>query len=74
MPHGSEQKKALRCPSVEDDLMIGMLLAEMLEAMGHDVCAIEATEADAVTAVAQYRPDLMIVDAWLGRRKRRLSR
>jgi CheY-like chemotaxis protein len=31
--------------------------------MGHDVCAIETTEAAAVTAAAQYRPDLMIVDA-----------
>ena len=57
---------ALRVLVVEDDCMIGMLLAEMLEAMGHDPCAIEATEADAVTAVARYRPDLMIVDAWLG--------
>jgi CheY-like chemotaxis protein len=35
----------------------------MLEAMGHDVCAIETTEAAAVTAAAQYRPDLMVVDA-----------
>jgi DNA-binding response OmpR family regulator len=66
VPHASEPKKGLRVLVVEDDLMIGMLLAEMLEAMGHDVSAIEATEADAVTAAAQYRPDLMIVDAWLG--------
>ena len=55
--------QALRVLVVEDDPMIGMLLAEMLEAMGHDVCAIETTEAAAVTAAAQYRPDLMIVDA-----------
>lgn len=46
--------------------MIGELLAEMLGEMGHDVCAIEATEADAVTAAARCHPDLMIVDAWLG--------
>jgi two-component system, response regulator PdtaR len=57
--------KALRVLVVEDDFMIGMLLAEMLEEMGHDVCAIEATEAAAVTAAAQYRPDLMIVDVRL---------
>ena len=55
--------QALRVLVVEDDPMIGMLLAEMLEAMGHDVCAIETTEAAAVTAAAQYRPDLMVVDA-----------
>ena len=46
--------------------MIGMLLAEMLEEMGHDVCAIEATEAAAVTAAARYRPDLIIADARIG--------
>ena len=55
--------QALRVLVVEDDPMIGMLLAEMLKAMGHDVCAIETTEAAAVTAAAQYRPDLMVVDA-----------
>jgi two-component system, response regulator PdtaR len=50
---------------VEDDAMIGMLLAEMLETMGHDICAIEATEADAVAAAVQFRPNLMIVDVRL---------
>ncbi len=64
--HMSESKKALRVLVVEDDAMIGMVLAGMLEEMGHDICAIEATEADAVTAAAQYIPDLMIVDARLG--------
>jgi response regulator of citrate/malate metabolism len=34
--------------------------------MGHDVCAIKSTEADAVTAAIRCRPDLMIVDVWLG--------
>jgi CheY-like chemotaxis protein len=58
--------RALRILVVDDDAMIGMLLAEMLEEMGHDVCAIEVTEAAAVTAAAQYRPDLMIVDVRMG--------
>ncbi len=58
--------KAQRALVVEDDDMIGMLLAGMLEEMGHVVCAIEATEAGAVIAAAQHRPDLMIVDARLG--------
>jgi len=57
---------ALRVLVVEDDAMIGVLLGEMLEGMGYDVCAIEATEADAVTAAARCRPDLMIVDVRLG--------
>lgn len=46
--------------------MIGMLLADVLAEMGHDVCAIEATEADAVAAAVRCKPDLMIVDARLG--------
>ena len=58
--------KVLRILVVEDDAMIALLLAEMFAAMGHDVCAIEATEAGAVAAAVQCRPDLMIVDARLG--------
>jgi CheY-like chemotaxis protein len=57
---------ALRILVVEDDAVIGMMLAEMLEELGHDVCSIEATEADAVTAADRCRPDLMIVDVRLG--------
>src|SRR6185437_12118050 len=57
--------KALRVLVVEDDVLIGMLFADALAAMGYDVCAIEATEADAVAAAARYKPDLMIVDAQL---------
>ncbi|MFG1244242.1 response regulator [Xanthobacter versatilis] len=56
---------ALRILIVEDDFMIGIHLAEMLEEMGHEVCAVEATEADAIAAAERCLPDLMIVDAWL---------
>lgn len=51
---------------VEDDGLIAMLLAELLTGMGHEVCATAATEAEAVSAAARCRPDLMIVDAGLG--------
>jgi DNA-binding response OmpR family regulator len=57
--------KALRILVVEDDPMLGDLLAEMLETMGHEVCSVEATEANAVAAAFRLKPDLMIVDAWL---------
>jgi len=57
--------KALRVLIVEDDALIGIYLADLLVAMGYDVCAIEATEADAVTAAVHHRPDLMIVDMHL---------
>jgi len=50
---------------VEDDAMIGMLLAEMLEEMGYDVCAIAATEEAAVADATRCQPGLMIVDEQL---------
>jgi two-component system, response regulator PdtaR len=57
--------KPLRILLMEDDAVIGTLLAELLEVMGHEVCAIEANEADAVAAAVRSSPDLMIVDVWL---------
>jgi two-component system, response regulator PdtaR len=53
---------ALSVLVVEDDALIGLLLAEMLEEMGYDVCAVAATEEDAVAVAARYKPGLMIVD------------
>src|ERR1051325_10246491 len=59
--------KPLRVLVIEDDALIAMLLSEMLAGMGHSVCTTAATESEAVTAAAYYGPDLMIVDAGLGR-------
>lgn len=42
--------------------MIGMLLGRILAALGHEVCAVVATEAAAVAAAADRLPDLMVVD------------
>jgi two-component system, response regulator PdtaR len=53
---------ALSVVVVEDEIIISMLLSELLVAMGHNVCAVAATETDAVAAAARCRPDLMIVD------------
>jgi len=50
---------------VEDDKLIGMLLAAMLEGLDLHVCAIETTQGGAVEAALRLRPDLMIVDARL---------
>ncbi len=57
---------ALRIMVVEDEAVVAMLLAEVLAGMGHDVCAVEATEADAVAAAIRSKPDLIVVDARLG--------
>jgi DNA-binding response OmpR family regulator len=53
---------------VEDDLMIGPLLAEVLEDLGHVVVAVAVDADAAVTAARNCRPDLMIVDINLGAR------
>lgn len=55
----------LRILIVEDDFMIGLHLAEMLEDMGYEVCAVETTEAEAIAAAERCHPDLLIVDAFL---------
>ena len=57
---------ALRILVVEDEAIIAMLLTEVLQGMGHSVCATAARESDAVAAAIRCKPDLMIVDARLG--------
>ena len=56
---------ALRVLLVEDDIFIGALLAELLVALGHHVCATAETEADAVAAAALHGPDLILLDVTL---------
>ena len=55
----------LRVLVVEDETILAMLVADLLAEMGHEVCAIEATEAGAISAAVRCRPDLMIVDMHL---------
>ena len=55
----------LRILLIEDDPLISVLMAEMLNGMAYRVCGIEATEAGAVRAALTLRPDLMIVDIQL---------
>nr|WP_298688532.1 response regulator [uncultured Dongia sp.] len=50
----------------EDDALISLHLSDLLAQMGYDVCAAVDDEAAMVVAAAQYRPDLMVVDARLG--------
>ena len=51
--------RPLRILLVDDDAMIGTLLAELLDEMGHVVCGIEATEfwRRSGGASRQARPD-----------------
>ena len=57
--------KSLRILLVEDEVLVAMMFAEVLEDMGHNVCAMESTEADAVAAAAKFSPDLIIADVKL---------
>ena len=50
---------------IEDEAIIGMLLSEVLVGMGHSVIGVVGTESAAITLAAEYRPDLLIVDAGL---------
>jgi two-component system, response regulator PdtaR len=56
----------IRVMVVEDETPLGVLIGEVLEGMGYVVCAIAATEADAVDAAARSKPDVMLVDVRLG--------
>jgi CheY-like chemotaxis protein len=56
----------LRILIVDDEPAIAALLADLLRALGHSVCAIVSNEAEVVTAAEEHAPDLMIVDASLG--------
>ena len=56
---------SLRILVVEDDHLIGLLLADMLDAMGHTVCAVARTQEEAVAAAERDKPNMLIVDAWL---------
>ena len=65
MPHDSEAIAARRILVVEDYDLIGLLMSDMLEEMGHSVCAVVASEQAAIAAAATHRPDLIIADASL---------
>ena len=50
---------------VEDEPLISVFFAELLEEMGNEVCSIETTEVGAVAAAEFLKPDLLIVDVHL---------
>ncbi len=50
---------------VEDEPLISVFFAELLEEMGNEVCSIETTEAGAVAAAESLKPDLLIIDVHL---------
>ncbi len=65
-PDSRKPDSTLKVLVVEDDALLAVALADVLEGMGHTVCAIAYTESGAIAAAARCSPDLMIVDARLG--------
>jgi CheY-like chemotaxis protein len=61
-----EPMAALRVLVVEDERLLGIVLADVLEELGYVVCAVEMTEQNAIVAALWHRPDLIIIDAHLG--------
>jgi DNA-binding response OmpR family regulator len=50
---------------VEDDVMLADFLEEVLQDIGHNVCAITGRVDDAVRLVREHRPDLALLDMQL---------
>lgn len=53
----------LRILLMEDEALISIFLADLLEEMGYEVCGIATTETGAVEDARKHKPDLLIVDA-----------
>jgi DNA-binding response OmpR family regulator len=57
--------KSLKVLLAEDEPLLAMLFEDVLNEMGHEVCAVERTEVGTVATGLRYRPDIMIVDVGL---------
>lgn len=57
--------KLLTILVVEDDALQALMLGEILEQIGHRVCAVTSTVTEAMAFIDRYRPTLLIVDQWL---------
>ena len=52
----------MRVLIVEDEALIAMDLAMLVAELGHDVCAIAASAAAAITQAAAHDPDVVLMD------------
>lgn len=56
---------SLRILIAEDDMISATLIKALLEAEGHEVCAVEDSGQDAIDAAAALRPDAVLMDIFL---------
>jgi PAS domain S-box-containing protein len=47
---------------VEDENIVAMEIADLLQALGHSVCGVVASGEDAITGAADANPDLILMD------------
>lgn len=59
------ERQNLRILLVEDEPFIALLLEDLLQEMGHTVCATTATQSGAIAAAGQKSPNMIIVDCHL---------
>ncbi|WP_207482251.1 response regulator [Arenibaculum pallidiluteum] len=57
----------MRILVVEDEAILAEVLSEMIEDLGHEVCAVVGTAAEALDLLGSSRPDALLVDVNLGR-------
>jgi CheY-like chemotaxis protein len=50
---------------VEDEMLIGLDLQDIVERLGHDVIGVTATASEAIAAAREERPDLILADIQL---------
>jgi DNA-directed RNA polymerase specialized sigma24 family protein/CheY-like chemotaxis protein len=60
-----ERQTKARVLIIEDEPIIAMDIETMVTDIGHDVCAITATHAEAVEAAKRHRPTLVLADVQL---------
>lgn len=53
----------LRVLIVEDDVLVSMFLADVVEDAGFDLVGVARTAAEAVALAREHRPDLALMDA-----------
>src|SRR3546814_9193178 len=59
------EAKALRLMIVEDDAIGALFLEQLLQDLGHEVCAVADSAASAVAAAGEARPDFVLMDVRL---------
>jgi DNA-binding NarL/FixJ family response regulator len=52
----------MRVLIVEDDVLIGMHLAELVADLGHEVCGTARTSTEAIAQAIALRPDVVLMD------------